>query len=74
MRKPVRFLLKNHRGCAHCSDAEMVIDDKGPLVGYAFYELLEAENTRLKAEVERLKEENEVLQNRCDFLEGRNKK
>jgi|SanBayMetagenome_1026888.scaffolds.fasta_scaffold00078_10 hypothetical protein len=27
----------------------------------------------LKAEVERLKEENEVLQNRCDFLEGRNK-
>ena len=24
-------------------------------------------------EYERLKEENEVLQNRCDFLEGRNK-
>lgn len=31
------------------------------------------ENARLKAEVEGLKEENEVLQNRCDFLEGRNK-
>jgi len=28
---------------------------------------------KLKAEFERLKEENEVLQNRCDFLEGRNK-
>ena len=31
------------------------------------------EYEKLKAEVERLKEENEVLQNRCDFLEGRNK-
>ena len=33
----------------------MVIDDKGPLIGYAFYELLESENARLKAEVERLR-------------------
>ena len=40
MSNPPRFLLKNHHGCAYCSDAEMVIDDKGPLVGYAWYELL----------------------------------
>ena len=40
MRNPQRFLLKNHRGCVYCSDAEMVLDDKGPLIGYAWYELI----------------------------------
>jgi hypothetical protein len=36
-------------------------------------ELAKDDIKKLKAEVERLKAENEVLQNRCDFLEGRNK-
>jgi len=32
----------------------MVMDPNGPLIGYAWFEQLEAENARLKAEVERL--------------------
>ena len=39
----------------------MVIDNKGPLVGYAFYELLEAENARLKAEVKRLRKVGDAM-------------
>ena len=40
----------------------MVMDPNGPLIGYAWFEQLEAENARLKAEVER-------LTNNCDYLD-----
>ena len=39
----------------------MVMDPNGPLIGYAWFEQLEAENARLKAEVERLRKAGDAL-------------
>lgn len=48
MKNPPRFLLINHKGCHYCQDAEIVLDPKGPLIGYAWFEDLQAENARLR--------------------------
>ena len=50
----------------------MVMDPNGPLIGYAWFEQLEAENARLKAEVERLTERNKFLEQIDSYLQGAN--
>lgn len=39
----------------------MVMDPNGPLIGYAWYEKLDAENARLKAENERLRKDTSMM-------------
>lgn len=48
----------------------MVMDPNGPLIGYAWFEQLEAENARLKDEVAKYEEHNAALCERMQDLNG----